>query len=762
MKTAVFSIISPNYRYRARLLMESLRTHQPEWERFVLIVGDTSDSGDRETSFTAIPIDDLRLPNARQFYFRYTLLELNTAAKPWMFELLFARGFDRVVYLDPDIVVYSPLTEIDHAAPETFLVLTPHLTGFIRGENHPSERSILQAGTFNLGFLAVTRQPSLGRFLSWWQEKLEFQCIVAPERGIFVDQKWMDLAPSLFPDVSILRHEGYNVAYWNLEHRQVAEEGGGATVNGQLLRFVHFSGFDPDTPREVSRHVMGMKVEDLGDAAALFSNYADVLRAARTQSSRSAPYSFGVFNDGSPIPDAARIAYRNDPTLQAACGADPFAHAERFRGLVDRPRNARAAKVAAETYTLLSRARPLVRLMPRRMRVAMREFLLGRRDVMPAAARAESPLPPGLNVAGYVTRDTGVGESARLCASACDTAAVPSHLIDVDSSDGLAKQAVYRATIYHVNAEQVPQVYGEIQHVFASSAYNIGCWHWELPELPDAWITSAEPFDEIWAPSAFIQSAISAKVTIPVVHMPHGIDVANSERCCPEELGVPNGRFTFLCMFDLSSILARKNPEGAVEAFRRAFPSEPAPALLVKVSHAQAHPEAYAALVERLRGIPNVYVTDRMLSRARVNGLLASVDGVLSLHRSEGFGLILAEAMSLGKPVVATGWSGNMDFMNTGNSCPVAYELVALDRDHLSYRAGQTWAEPDIDHAAYLLQRVVENADYRNRIGDRARVTIRTHFTPAAAGRRYQQRLVRLGLMDRFKVPPHARDSVTR
>ncbi|HWS72294.1 MAG TPA: group 1 glycosyl transferase, partial [Thermoanaerobaculia bacterium] len=227
MRTAVFSIISPNYRHFARVLMDSLRRQHPDWERFVLLVGDDGSQAksQAEESFTSVSLETLPLPSPRQFTFRYTILELNTAAKPWMFEHLFARGYDRVVYFDPDIVVYSPLAELD----ESFLTLTPHLTGSIRGDDHPSERTVSQAGAYNLGFLAVTRQPSLERFLAWWQEKLEFQCVVEPERGLFVDQKWMDLAPGLFPDVRILRHDGYNVAYWNLGQRTVT----GMTVNGE-------------------------------------------------------------------------------------------------------------------------------------------------------------------------------------------------------------------------------------------------------------------------------------------------------------------------------------------------------------------------------------------------------------------------------------------------------------------------------------------------------------------------------------------------
>jgi hypothetical protein len=245
MRTAAFSIISPNYRHFARVLMASLQRHHPEWDRFVLIVGETASTVREGELFTSIPIEELSLPHPRQFCFRYTILELNTAVKPWGFEHLFARGYDRVLYFDPDIQLFTGLDELDPAA---FLTLTPHLTGSIPGDDHPSERSILLAGTYNLGFLGVTRHPDLERFLRWWQEKLEFQCIVDTAHGLFVDQKWMDLAPGLFRDVAILRHEGYNVAYWNLRQRTLD----GMFVNGKPLRFFHFSGVDPAFPTQVS------------------------------------------------------------------------------------------------------------------------------------------------------------------------------------------------------------------------------------------------------------------------------------------------------------------------------------------------------------------------------------------------------------------------------------------------------------------------------------------------------------------------------
>lgn len=716
--------------------MASLERHHPEWERFVLMAGDAPAI---DENFTTVPLAALSLPHARQFTFRYTLLELNTAVKPWMFEHLFARGYDRVLYFDPDIQLFSTLQELDE---HSFLTLTPHLTGRISGDNHPSELSVLQAGTYNLGFLGVSRHEALPRFLSWWQEKLEYQCVVDIANGLFVDQKWIDLTPGMFPDVTVLRHEGYNVAYWNLEHRRVAIAGDAITVNGLPLRFFHFSGSDPAFPQLVSKHSQ-QPIERAGAAGTLVTRYLASLHAAGYREFRHAPYAFATFHDGTRIPDGARIAYRNSPELQAAAGEDPFAHPELFPRFRDTRRSPFASRLKARSYTLLSRVRPLVLLFPKSLRTAAREKLLGRREARPRTAPVAETLTPGLDIVGYFTRETGIGESARRCAAACDDAALPNHPIDLDGSDALPPKLLHRATILHVNADQIAVLQHQLPQLFDARAYTIGCWHWELPELPDAFVPSAQPFNELWAPSLFIQSTLSRKLTIPIAHMPHGIEVAELETCTPQEFGVPRGHFTFLCMFDFDSIAERKNPMGAIDAFRRAFPNPANTALLIKTTGAERHRDAY----ETLRGTPGVFLIDQTLSRARANGLVAACDAVVSLHRSEGFGLVLAEAMDLGKPVIATGWSGNMDFMNSGNSCPVAFDLVTLDRAYGPYAAGQQWAEPDVDHAAQLMRRIVEDDIWRTQIGARAQRTIRTEFSPEAAGMRYRQRLRLLGLL---------------
>lgn len=368
MRTAAFTIIAPNYRPAARVLMESLRVHHPEWDRFLLLVG-PGDEGEAEP-FVTVPLDALPLPNPRQFCFRYMLIELSTAVKPWMFEYLFARGYDRVVFFDPDIVVYSPLAELDGS----FITLTPHLTAPVTRGVHVSERAVLRAGTYNLGFLAVTRGPELATFLQWWQEKLERHCVIDVPRALFVDQKWIDLLPGSFDGVRILRHDGWNAAWWNLFQRTVERDGGGFRVNGAPLRFFHFSGFRADAPGQISTYDSARELGAEGDARLLFTRYAAALRAAGYDSYRGARYPFGVFADGSPIPDAARLAYRASDELQQACGGDPFAHPEHFR--LYRDRNHVRARAAVWAYRALAPVRPLARLLPSRVRAALRDFLL--------------------------------------------------------------------------------------------------------------------------------------------------------------------------------------------------------------------------------------------------------------------------------------------------------------------------------------------------------------------------------------------------
>ena len=324
--TVVCTIISKNYLAMARSLMQSVHRAHPDWQPYVLLVDEPEGRFDpAREAFTLLRVADLPLPGKEQFCFRYTLLELNTAVKPWLLSWLFsATSAERVVYLDPDIYVYHPLAEVERRLSQgALMVLTPHLTGELDGEGRPREHDILQAGCYNLGFLALARHADLPRFLSWWQRKLEYDCRVSLREGLFVDQRWMDLSPGLFPDVAILRHPGYNVAYWNLSHRPVRLLGGMPWVGPEPLAFFHYSGLNPEAPADLSRHQNRLRRKDLGAARELIDAYCQVVVRNGWGECRRWPYAFGFLKDGTPIPDCVRHYYRSHPRAQQCAGCRP-------------------------------------------------------------------------------------------------------------------------------------------------------------------------------------------------------------------------------------------------------------------------------------------------------------------------------------------------------------------------------------------------------------------------------------------------------
>jgi hypothetical protein len=227
--TAIVTIVSNNYLHFARTLLQSVAEHHPDAARYCVIVDrDLGPAHALAQEFDTIVLDALALPDGQDFLFQYTVLELNTAVKPWAMQHLLRQGHEQVFYIDPDIRLYQPLSEVQALLGQgADIVFTPHLLAPITDDRHPTELDIRRAGTYNLGFCAVRNTPNTHRYLEWWQSKLHRHCVVEVDKGIFVDQSWMDLVPGMFERVAVLRHPGYNVAYWNLAQRQVSLDGAG-------------------------------------------------------------------------------------------------------------------------------------------------------------------------------------------------------------------------------------------------------------------------------------------------------------------------------------------------------------------------------------------------------------------------------------------------------------------------------------------------------------------------------------------------------
>jgi glycosyltransferase involved in cell wall biosynthesis len=271
----------------------------------------------------------------------------------------------------------------------------------------------------------------------------------------------------------------------------------------------------------------------------------------------------------------------------------------------------------------------------------------------------------------------------------------------------------------------------------------IGYWYWEIDAFPERWRPALDAVDEIWVASEYVAGIVRRATGKPVIRIPHAFDVALSRRYSRSEFSLPDGKFLFLLTFDFHSFVERKNPLAAIEAFTRAFPQGDDPAaLVVKCMQGYRFPQQLDLLRHLAAKDPRILVVDRVLSRDQATGLQSVCDAYVSLHRAEGLGLGMAECMAQGKPVIGTAYSGNLDFMRADNSCLVDYTLIPVrPGDYVDYEPGWLWADPDIDHAARYMRRLVEDPDYRLGLGQRAAAAMRNGYSHGKAGAAIVERL---------------------
>ena len=306
IRTAYFTICARNYLAYALTLRDSVLEHLPHAD-FIIFLADEGIVEDDISRYT-VSIRELGHPNLEKMAFQYTLMEFATAIKPMCFlYLLEKKEYSSAIYLDPDIQIFAPLHEVEEKLSSgTSCVLTPHIMQPLQDTHRPSEVDILQSGTFNLGFAGFSNSQESYDFLRWWDSKLQNFCYNEPEYGLFVDQKFMDMAPSFLKNLVILRHPGYNVAYWNLKNRRISKNTNGWQVDGQPLVFFHFSGVSPENPTTFSKHQDRFTLENIGPVKGLLLNYIEQLKLHNHSDWTAIPYAFGFFSDGTPIPPIMR------------------------------------------------------------------------------------------------------------------------------------------------------------------------------------------------------------------------------------------------------------------------------------------------------------------------------------------------------------------------------------------------------------------------------------------------------------------------
>ena len=356
---------------------------------------------------------------------------------------------------------------------------------------------------------------------------------------------------------------------------------------------------------------------------------------------------------------------------------------------------------------------------------------------------------------GHPFAPIGMGEHLRTTFRALRAAHVPVHVLDVygfanpdpdlktELEPFLVENVGRGTSIFCVNGDEVEAVFDRLGRR-ANGERRIIYPAWELANYPAIWARQLERFEEVWASSIFTHGSIARSVSVPVHHLPLATEPRLRQPLGRRAFGIPDASYVFLFFFDLTSFIERKNPFAALEAFRRVLEARPGQDVrfVVKLNSSHTRPEARQRFLDFIRPLGDwIILLDRTMTDAEVKALHLCCDAFVSLHRSEGYGFGLAEAMFFGRPVIATGYSGNIDFMNADTAFLLDYQLVPAPEGAYPHATGQVWAEPDVKQAADIMVRLIDNPTEGRIVGEAASRRIRTHFSHRAAGLRYAARL---------------------
>ena len=406
--------------------------------------------------------------------------------------------------------------------------------------------------------------------------------------------------------------------------------------------------------------------------------------------------------------------------------------------------------------TLTRQLRPvLVKVFPIEVLRALKQRLI-RRSTRETEEFQLRPFDPevgetGVNLIGYIRGEIGLGQSCRLVAGALEASGVPFTIYNyrqvsaIRSEDHswdarISRETPYNVNLFHINPYEVPLATAVLPPKLWAGRYNIAFWLWELERFPREWTSTLNCFHEVWTPSEFASESIRRVTDKPVRTMPYYVTAPTDPKLSRGRFGLPEGVFLFLCMYDCSSTMERKNPMGAVRAFKMAFsPHEAGVGLVIKLNNPAE--KDLRLLREELAGYQNIWLLPEIYTKVEINSLIGLSDAVVSLHRAEGFGLVPAEAMLLGTPVIASNWSSTTEFMDGESACLVDCRLIPIEEDVGPYQKGQRWADPDLKQAAGYMRRLYEEPEYRRRLSENGKRRAETLLGREQAAEKIRARL---------------------
>jgi glycosyltransferase involved in cell wall biosynthesis len=680
----------------------------------------------------------------------------------------------------------------------------------------PSREQFAMVGRIATELMGVDCSTRAQAFLRWWcdrQDGVLGALEGRPRSHDAEDREWLlrvlQLAPTRF-ETAVLDDPGSNLSMWNLHQHSLEETSDGIVVDGQVpLRFMDLVGFEPDHPYRLNATSSRLRLSRSPVLRMLASQYADALIQAgwhefashigiggrlanglmfdETMSSLYATacelgQEFGDLStpEGSeaftawlklPIPPwesdginryIVHRVIRERPDVSSAFPDLYGEDSERFAAWW---RSSGQAEMGADLLLAPSgtaEARSVL------AHVEAEPTLPDGLELAPSQTpvTAADGLPLGVRVTGYLGHILGLGSAARGYISALSAADVPLSTVSVPLDhlqapvelapeygryfyEDVLNERGHAFELMCINADELPHVVERLGDDYFAGP-RIGVWGWEVNSIPPRWESAFKLVDEIWVYSRFMAQNIGSVAPVPVVALPPPVQAPLRNRGALR-LGVPNG-FLFLFIFDYLSTIQRKNPVGLIEAFKSAFSPGEGPRLLVKTINAPLRPDAEEEVLWAAENRPDIHVIDRSLSAEEKDALMLACDCYVSLHRSEGFGLTMAEAMAIGKPVIGTRFSGNVDFMSDDNSLLVDYEITRVGPGVEIYPPDGQWAQPDVEQAARLMRTVYEDPALAARLGARARQDVLHKLSPEATGAAMRRRLEQLAARPRSRA----------
>jgi hypothetical protein len=838
MSVQLLTLATPSTLPQARVLVESLRRHHPDWPLDVLFVGREQqvDTDDQQLQLRSVA-DELDV-DIERVVASHDEGDLIALLLPRVLRSYSARGGGPLLHLPPTAWVLGDLAPVQTALATRSVVLVPRMTADIPNDGLlPAREQMQRAGRMSDTIVGVDGTAAADGFLTWWSGHIEqtlgsFDGRRAGARP--EDRPWLarllELAPARFA-TAVLDDPGCNLSMWNLHLHTLQSTPEGMLVDGDRpLRWLDLPDFRPDRPHQLSAGASRVRISrspalrelclgyaqeleragwsavdrrrDVGRRLADGLVYDDALDALRSRAEAlgeryddlfdangEGARAFASWLEG-PAPAGAaygvnRYVYyrvarerpdvmRAYPDLDGPDGADYVEWCWVFGreevSIPDRFMPPRSGSAVAPPSDVTGpgadqRSDPRASRPAAEVSIATSETIAS--EPRPAAAEPErSPRhsqngsQPAVRVTGYLSHTLGLGAAGRGYAQALQaagvavsTASVPLHHLElpVELQAGYGRHGfedVIHDGVHHgfeivaVNADELPSFVARLGEDYFHGP-RIGIWGWETDTIPARWQRAFALVQEIWVYSRFMAKNIGAVAPVPTIALPPPVQPPAAP-APPLRLDVPDDGFLFLFVFDYLSTIQRKNPVGLIEAFKLAFAPGEGPRLLLKTINGPLRPLAEEEVLWAAHGRPDIHVIDRSLSGDELNGLMAACDAYVSLHRSEGFGLTMAEAMAIGRPVIGTGYSGNLDFMNAANSYLVEYELGRVGPDCEIYPPEGTWAQPSVEHAAELMRRVVERPEEAAAIGVRAREDIARELSPQTTGEAMRRRLEEL------------------